>query len=117
MRGFRNLLGALALGAAAALNPLPARAAGEAIHIPDTRFSFDGLFGTFDRGSLQRGFQVYKEVCSACHAMRQLSYRNLLDLGRCSNARPASPIASAAPSRMSRRRGRPITAPIRPTSR
>ena len=40
-----------------------------------------GIFGTFDRGQLQRGFQVYKEVCSACHAMRQLSYRNLLEIG------------------------------------
>ncbi len=39
------------------------------------------MFGTFDRGSLQRGFQVYKEVCAACHAMRQLSYRNLLEIG------------------------------------
>jgi ubiquinol-cytochrome c reductase cytochrome c1 subunit len=80
-QGFRNLLGALVLGAAAALSATPARAAGEAIHIPDTRFSFEGLFGTFDRGALQRGFQVYKEVCSACHAMRQLSYRNLLEIG------------------------------------
>ncbi|PWS37932.1 cytochrome c1 [Falsiroseomonas bella] len=81
MSRFRNLVGALVLGAAAALNAAPARAAGEAIALPDTRFSFEGLFGTFDRGSLQRGFQVYKEVCSACHAMKQLSYRNLLEIG------------------------------------
>lgn len=59
----------------------PALAAGEAPAIPDTRFSFDGLFGTFDRASAQRGFQVYKEVCSACHSMRLLSYRNLMDIG------------------------------------
>lgn len=59
----------------------PVMAAGEAPAIPDTRFSFDGLFGTFDRASAQRGFQVYKEVCSACHSMRLLSYRNLLDIG------------------------------------
>jgi ubiquinol-cytochrome c reductase cytochrome c1 subunit len=77
----RNLLGALILGAAAALNAAPARAAGEAIPLPETRFSFEGLFGTFDRGGLQRGYQVYKEVCAACHAMRQLSYRNLLEIG------------------------------------
>jgi len=37
--------------------------------------------GTYDRGALQRGFQVYKEVCSACHSMRLLSYRNLADIG------------------------------------
>jgi ubiquinol-cytochrome c reductase cytochrome c1 subunit len=77
----RNLVGALLLGAAAALNATPARAAGEAITLPETNFSFEGLFGTYDRASLQRGFQVYKEVCAACHAMRQLSYRNLLEIG------------------------------------
>jgi ubiquinol-cytochrome c reductase cytochrome c1 subunit len=81
MSRFRNLLGALALGAATILSVSPARAAGEAITLPDTRFSFEGFFGTYDRGSLQRGFQVYKEVCSACHAMHQLSYRNLLEIG------------------------------------
>jgi ubiquinol-cytochrome c reductase cytochrome c1 subunit len=77
----RNLLGALVLGAAAAVASAPARAAGPAPTLPDVRFTFDGLFGTFDRGQLQRGFQVYKEVCAACHAMRQLSYRNLLEIG------------------------------------
>ena len=77
----RNLLGALVLGAAAALTAAPARAAGPAPTFPDVRFTFDGLFGTYDRGQLQRGFQVYKEVCAACHAMRQLSYRNLLEIG------------------------------------
>lgn len=81
MPRLRNLLGALVLGAAAALTAAPARAAGPAPTFPDTRFTFDGLFGTFDRGQLQRGFQVYKEVCAACHAMRQLSYRNLLEIG------------------------------------
>ena len=81
MARFRNLLGALVLGAAAAISATPAHAAGAAPTFPDTRFTFDGLFGTFDRGQLQRGFQVYKEVCAACHAMRQLSYRNLLEIG------------------------------------
>ncbi|MBM3586934.1 MAG: cytochrome c1 [Alphaproteobacteria bacterium] len=59
----------------------PAYAAGEATPIPDRKFSFDGVFGTYDRASAQRGFQVYKEVCAACHSMRLLSYRNLRDLG------------------------------------
>ena len=58
-----------------------AQAAGEAMHYPEVHFSFDGLFGHFDRASAQRGFQVYKEVCSACHAMRLLSYRNLTQIG------------------------------------
>jgi ubiquinol-cytochrome c reductase cytochrome c1 subunit len=44
-------------------------------------WSFDGPLGTFDRASLQRGFQVYKEVCSACHGLRLLSYRNLEWIG------------------------------------
>lgn len=48
---------------------------------PSGNFSFQGMFGTFDRAALQRGFQVYKEVCAACHSMRLLSYRNLLDIG------------------------------------
>jgi ubiquinol-cytochrome c reductase cytochrome c1 subunit len=82
MRLVRNLLGAALIGAAAlAGSPTPARAAGEAIPLPDTRFSFEGFFGTFDRASLQRGFQVYKEVCAACHAMHLLSYRNLTAIG------------------------------------
>ena len=44
-------------------------------------WSFEGPFGTFDRGELQRGFQVYSQVCSSCHSMKHLSYRNLSALG------------------------------------
>jgi ubiquinol-cytochrome c reductase cytochrome c1 subunit len=69
---------ALAIGLFAAA---PAHAAGEAIPIPDRKFSFDGIFGTYDRASAQRGFQVYKEVCAACHGLRLVSYRNLRELG------------------------------------
>ncbi|MFM7419135.1 MAG: cytochrome c1, partial [Alphaproteobacteria bacterium] len=69
---------ALAIGLFAAA---PVHAAGGDIVIPDRKFSFDGVFGTYDRASAQRGFQVYKEVCAACHSMRLLSYRNLRDLG------------------------------------
>lgn len=61
--------------------PLVANASGDAIHYPQEKWSFDGPFGTYDRGSLQRGFQVYKQVCSACHSMHHLSYRNLVDIG------------------------------------
>ena len=45
------------------------------------KWSFKGLTGKFDRASLQRGFQVYKEVCSSCHSMQYLSYRNLGESG------------------------------------
>ena len=44
-------------------------------------WSFDGVFGTFDRASLQRGYQVYQEVCSGCHSVQHLSYRNLSEKG------------------------------------
>ena len=46
-----------------------------------TDWTFKGLFGKFDRGSLQRGYQVYTEVCSSCHSMKYLSYRNLGEKG------------------------------------
>ena len=46
-----------------------------------TDWSFKGLFGKFDRASLQRGYQVYTEVCSSCHSMKYLSYRNLAEKG------------------------------------
>lgn len=41
----------------------------------------DGAFGKFDRAQLQRGYQVYKEVCSACHSMKRVAFRDLTDLG------------------------------------
>ena len=44
-------------------------------------WSFKGFFGKFDRASLQRGYQVYSEVCAACHSMKYLSYRNLYEPG------------------------------------
>ena len=44
-------------------------------------WSFKGFFGKFDRASLQRGYQVYAEVCAACHSMKYLSYRNLSEAG------------------------------------
>ena len=42
---------------------------------------FQGIFGTYDRAALARGFQVYKEICSACHSMNLMHYRNLQDIG------------------------------------
>ena len=46
-----------------------------------TDWSFKGLFGKFDRGALQRGYQVYTEVCASCHSMKYVSYRNLAEKG------------------------------------
>jgi ubiquinol-cytochrome c reductase cytochrome c1 subunit len=47
----------------------------------DIAFSFDGPLGRYDRQQLQRGFQVYKEVCSACHAMKLVAFRDLEEIG------------------------------------
>lgn len=47
----------------------------------DVSFSTDGPLGKFDHQQLQRGFQVYKEVCAACHSLRLVAFRNLADLG------------------------------------
>ena len=53
----------------------------EKIEYLKTDWSFKGLFGKFDRASLQRGFQVYTEVCASCHSMKYVSYRNLAEKG------------------------------------
>ena len=47
----------------------------------ETKWTFKGLFGKFDRASLQRGYQVYTEVCASCHSMKYLTYRNLAEKG------------------------------------
>ncbi len=47
----------------------------------DIDFSFEGIFGKYDRAQLQRGYLVYKEVCAACHSMRLVSFRNLSQPG------------------------------------
>ena len=44
-------------------------------------WSFKSFFGKFDRASLQRGYQVYNEVCASCHSLKHLSYRNLAEKG------------------------------------
>jgi ubiquinol-cytochrome c reductase cytochrome c1 subunit len=53
----------------------------ETIALLHPGWSFGGVFGTFDRASLQRGFEIYNEVCSNCHSMNLLHYRDLAALG------------------------------------
>ena len=60
------------------INPLYSEEPSDLLKV---NWSFKNLTGKFDRGSLQRGFQVYKEVCSSCHSMQYLSYRNLGESG------------------------------------
>jgi ubiquinol-cytochrome c reductase cytochrome c1 subunit len=79
-------------GLAAAAAALLALAAGSALAqdtetpaLPNPGWSFDGMFGTFDRAALQHGFQIYSEVCSNCHSMNLLHYRDLAALGYSDN--------------------------------
>lgn len=58
-----------------------AHAAGEAPELPELEWSWEGPFGTFDKAQLQRGLQVYTQVCSPCHGLRLVAYRDLADLG------------------------------------
>ncbi len=67
--------------AAALMLASPALAAGEARAPKDVPFSFEGPFGTFDRAAAQRGLQVYREVCSACHSLKYVAFRDLERLG------------------------------------
>ena len=53
----------------------------EKVNLLKNKWSFEGIFGTFDRASLRRGYQVYNEVCSTCHSINLLSYRNLSEKG------------------------------------
>src|SRR5205807_3192634 len=48
---------------------------------PSQKWSFAGPFGTYDRGALQRGLKIYKEVCSACHGLSYIAFHNLADPG------------------------------------
>jgi cytochrome c1 len=67
-------LAALGLGAAAV-------AAEGHIPLKHQHWHFTGPFGSYDRAAAQRGFQVYKDVCAACHSLSLVAYRNLMELG------------------------------------
>jgi ubiquinol-cytochrome c reductase cytochrome c1 subunit len=59
----------------------PALAAGDSPKPRSGGFSFEGPFGTFDQGQLQRGYKVYREVCAACHGMDLMYFRTLAERG------------------------------------
>jgi len=71
-----TLTSALALGLSAGM----ATAAGEA-HVEDFDFSFEGPFGSYDQMQLQRGLQVFTQVCANCHGMTHVAFRTLADEG------------------------------------
>lgn len=72
----RKTLVALIAVAGLGLAAAPAMAEG-GHHMKDGGFTFEGPFGTFDQGQLQRGYKVYHEVCSACHSMNLMHFRDL----------------------------------------
>ncbi len=76
---FRKLT--LTAATALALTTGQAVAAEVETHIEDVAFSFEGPFGSFDQMQLQRGLQVYTEICSACHGLELISFRTLHDEG------------------------------------
>jgi len=78
IRSSLTVLAAVFITAVAA-SPAPAAEAQKPAK--DISYTFEGPFGTFSRSQLQRGYKVYKEVCSSCHSMRLLTFRNLADPG------------------------------------
>jgi ubiquinol-cytochrome c reductase cytochrome c1 subunit len=76
---FRKI--ALIAASALALTSGVAIAAGEGGHIEDVAFAHEGPFGKFDQFQLQRGLQVYTEVCAACHGLKYVPLRTLSDEG------------------------------------
>jgi ubiquinol-cytochrome c reductase cytochrome c1 subunit len=81
MRRLQAGLIVLLVGLTTGLALEPAARAEEGGELLKQPWSFEGIFGTFDRAAAQRGFQVYSEVCKNCHALSLLSYRNLTALG------------------------------------
>jgi ubiquinol-cytochrome c reductase cytochrome c1 subunit len=82
--GFVFVLGLALWGtvANAIKEPAEETAAAKYYHHPkEANLPSEGLLGTFDERQLQRGFQVYKEVCSACHSLRLVAFRNLQEIG------------------------------------
>ncbi|MGB7244952.1 MAG: cytochrome c1 [Sulfitobacter sp.] len=72
---------ALSAIVAMALSTTGALAAGDGGHVENVDFSFDGPFGKYDQNQLQRGLQIYTEVCSACHGLKFVPIRTLSDEG------------------------------------
>jgi len=66
---------------AAMLFSLPVWAAGGDVTLKHEEWSFAGPLGSFDKASMQRGFQVYREVCAGCHSLNYIAFRNLAELG------------------------------------
>jgi cytochrome c1 len=81
MNAHRSIVLAATLAASLAAPALQPALAQEAENPPRQTWSFHGPFGLYDPGQLQRGFKIYREVCSSCHSLKLLAFRNLADPG------------------------------------
>ncbi len=79
--GVLSFAAVVALAFATFMPAGPALAAGEQAELDPQEWSWQGIFGGFDRQQLQRGFQVYTEVCAACHGLDYVAFRNLEEIG------------------------------------
>lgn len=61
--------------------PVTGFASGNVKHLRQQHWAFDGVFGKPDKPSIQRGLQVYREVCAACHGLNRVAFRSLMDVG------------------------------------
>ena len=77
MRALKTVI----LSAAVALGLGGTALASEGVKIPAQSWAHSGVFGTIDKASAQRGFQVYKEICAACHSMKLVPIRTLSGIG------------------------------------
>jgi cytochrome c1 len=76
-----KFLAGLGMTIALALGSTGALAAGGGADLDPQEWSFDGIFGKYDKHALRRGYQVYAEVCAGCHSMDFVAFRNLSDKG------------------------------------
>lgn len=106
---------AAAAAAAVALSAPAASAAGGGMEYESQDWSFSGIFGTIDPAAAQRGYQVYREVCSSCHAMNLMAYRYLEGIGVPEDAVKA--LASQAEIAITDDEGEPATRPRLPSDR
>ncbi len=81
MHAHRSIVLAVTLAASLSVAAMRAASAQEAEAPPREHWSFHGPFGTYDTAQLQRGFKIYREVCSNCHSLKLLAFRNLADPG------------------------------------
>ena len=114
MRALCSFVAGLALLAGSALIvPAPAE---ETITLPTQKWSFDSIFGTYDLAAAQRGFQVYSEVCSNCHSMNLMYYRNLSGLGLTAEQIKSVAAGFEVPLGLNDA-GEPVSGPATPSSR